>query len=333
MGKFDISRFAETLAVPESGTLQEIELSRLVPNPQNFYPAPQGKELDELIASILANGLLEPLTVVPAATRGKYRVISGHSRLTALQYAVQQNSRLKSVPCRVLPSLTEAQEMCAIIEANRQRVKSPALLAQEAKQLTELYRQRKASGEELPGRIRDRVAAALKVSPTKLGNVSAIENGLRLSALRDLWANGRIPENAALEIARLDRTEQKRLTDWVAFMGRPWTVDAVREFRETILSRGALEPIIVAPQESPAASASESPAPGWVPVQFVDGRETPPRAGEYWCNLGCGSSRIYTNAQWNAMLGRWEFLNGTEIDAECLGWYPLPPREEGADNA
>lgn len=78
---------------------------------------------------------------------------------------------------------------------------------------------------------------------------------------------------------------------------------------------------------NPAASAPEPPAEGWVPVQFADGRETPPRAGEYWCRLGCGSSKLYTNAQWNAMLGRWEFLNGTKVDAECLGWYPLPPRE------
>lgn len=327
MGKFDISRFAQTLAVPESGTLQEIELGRLVPNPQNFYPAPQGRELDELVASILANGLLEPLTVVPAATTGKYRVISGHSRLTALKYAVQQDARLKLVPCRVLPNLTEAQEMCALIEANRQRVKSPALLAQEAKQLTAMYQKRRDAGEDLPGRIRDRVAAALNVSPTKIGNVSAIENGLKLPALRDLWAKGSIPENAALEIARLDRAEQKRLTDWVTFMERPWTVEAVREFRETILSHGPLEPVIVTPPEPPAPSAPEPPAEGWVPIRFVDGRETPPRAGEYWCRLGCGSSQIYTNAQWNAVLGRWEFLNGTKIDAECLGWYPLPPRE------
>lgn len=329
MGKFDISRFADALAVPESGTLQEIELGRLVPNPQNFYPAPQGKELDELIASILANGLLEPLTVVPAATTGKYRVISGHSRLMALQYAVQQDARLKSVPCRVLPNLTEAQEMCAIIEANRQRVKSPALLAQEAKQLTELYRQRKASGEELPGRIRDRVAAALKVSPTKLGNVSAIENGLRLPALRDLWALGNIPEDAALEIARLDEDAQRTLHWWVTSGKKTWTVKTVREFRDL---RSPKPSTPVESPAAPAASAPEPPAEGWVPIQFVDGREAPPRAGEYWCRLGCGSSRIYTNAQWNAMLGRWEFLNGTGIDAECLGWYPLPPREEGADN-
>lgn len=83
---------------------------------------------------------------------------------------------------------------------------------------------------------------------------------------------------------------------------------------------------------NPAASAPEPPAEGWVPIRFVDGRETPPRAGEYWCRLDCGGSMIYTNAQWNDVLGRWEFLNGTKIDAECLGWYPLPPRVEGSDD-
>lgn len=326
MSKFDISKFAEGLSVPNSGTLREIELGKLVPNPQNFYPEPQGKELDELIASIRANGLLEPLTVVPAATEGKFRVISGHSRLTALHYAAEQDARFKLVPCRVLPSLTETQEMCAIIEANRQRVKSSALLAQEAKQLTELYRKRKEAGEELPGRIRDRVAAALKVSPTKLGNVSAIENGLRLPALRDLWANGNIPEDAALEIARLDEDMQRDLHRWATSGGKPWAVKTVREFCETILDAPQTRAAeVVAEPDVPKEDAPEMPD-GCGSAQFVDGRETPPHAGEYWCRFGCGDAEIYSSAVWDDALERWEFLNGTKVDAVCLGWYPLPER-------
>lgn len=320
MPKFDISKFAEGLSVPESGTLREIELKKLVPNPQNFYPEPQGSELDELIASLLANGLLEPLTVVPAATGGKYRLISGHSRLTALRYAVQQDARFERVPCRVLPPLTEAQELCALIEANRQRVKSSALLAQEAKQLTELYRKRREAGEELPGRLRARVAAALRVSPTKLGNVSAIENGLKFPALRDLWSLGTIPEDAALEIARMGEAEQTSFHWWVTRGGRPWTIKTVREFRDILHGKPR-----EAPAAAPAEAAPEMPA-GRVPVAFVDGREKPPRAGEYWCRMNCGGTDIYQSARWDAVLARWEFLNGVKIDAECLGWYPLPER-------
>lgn len=328
MGKFDISKFAEGLSVPDSGTLREIPLGKLVPNPQNFYPAPQGAELDELIASILANGLLEPLTVVPAATEGKYRVISGHSRLTALKYAAETDARLRSVPCRVLPTLTEAQELCALIEANRQRVKSSVLLAQEARELTELYRKRREAGEELPGRIRERVAATLKVSPTKLGNVSAIDNGLKLPALRDLWALGEIPEDAALEIARLDENEQSSLFGWVTTLKKPWAVKTVREFRNL---RSPKPLALVLSPAAAAASAPEPPAEGWVPAQFVDGRETPPRAGEYWCRFGDDSWASYTNAYWDAVLNRWTFLNGAKVDSKCLGWYPLPERVKMED--
>lgn len=329
MGKFDISKYAEGLSVPDSGTLREIPLGKLVPNPQNFYPAPQGKELDELIASILANGLLEPLTVVPAATEGEYRVISGHSRLTALRYAVETDARLKNVPCRVLPTLTEAQELCALIEANRQRVKSPALLAQEARQLTELYRKRKEAGEDLPGRIRERVAATLKVSPTKLGNVSAIDNGLKIPALRDLWALGGIPEDAALEIARVNIHEQRALHGWVTALKKPWTVKTVREYFEMLRGKppadGKLTRVTVADELHPAPTAL-----GALP-QFTDGHETPPRAGEYWCRFDCEGYESYSSARWDAVLARWEFLNGIKIDAKCLGWYPLPERVKKED--
>lgn len=362
MPKFDISKFAEGLSVPESGTLREIELKKLVPNPQNFYPEPQGSELDELIASLLANGLLEPLTVVPAATVGEYRLISGHSRLAALHYAVQQDARFERVPCRVLPPLTGEQELCALIEANRQRVKSSALLAQEAKLLTDLYRRRKEAGEELPGRIRARVAAALHVSPTKLGNVSAIENGLKFPALRDLWSLGNIPEDAALEIARLSEDNQHALHGWAVALKKPWTIKTVREFRDILHGRPRETPAAAPASAAPrgegscaqcraahpgcdaccekcvdhcnawqgcrrAEAAPEMPE-GWVPVAFVDGREKPPRAGEYWCRMNCGGTDIYQSARWDAVLARWEFLNGVEIDAECLGWYPLPKRVE-----
>lgn len=324
MGKFDISKFAEDMSVPDSGTMREIALSELIPNPNNFYPEPQGRELDELISSLLANGLLEPLTVVPAATKGKFRVISGHSRLTALRYAAQQDARLKVVPCRVLPPMSDAQEMCALIEANRQRIKSAALLAQEAKQLTELYRRRKEAGEELPGRIRDRVAAALKVSATKLGNVSAIENGLKLPALRDLWASGIIPEDAALEIARMNEGDQHELHVWVTELKKPWAVKTVREFLRSTSKMpapdGAASRVLIADEMHPAPET---------PPQFADGSSKPLWAGEYWLRLGCGDARIYTSGTWNAALEHWEFLNGTEIDAKCLGWYPLPERVKG----
>nr|DAK54130.1 MAG TPA: chromosome partitioning protein [Caudoviricetes sp.] len=235
-GKFDMSEFLTPVeGVPESGTTREIAVDDIVDNPRNFYPRPDNAALAELMESIRANGLLEPPTVVPD-TDGKYRLISGHSRMAALRLLAANRDeavakQFSTVLCRVLPAMTEEQELCAVIEANRQRVKSPALLTQEAERLTEMYVKRREAGEELPGRIRDRVAEAMQVNKTKLANLSAIKNGLKVPGIVARWEKQELPEAAALEIARMDIDTQYRLLDWIVDHSRTWSINNVREFR------------------------------------------------------------------------------------------------------
>lgn len=235
-GKFDMSEFlAPVEGVPESDTTREIAVEDIIDNPLNFYPKPDKGKLGELMDSIRANGMLEPPTVVPAGN-GKYRLISGHSRMEAVRNLASnadddEAKRFSAVLCRVLPDMTPEQEECAVIEANRQRVKSPALLAEEAERLTKIYIKRREAGEDLPGRIRDRVAEAMQVNKTKLANLSAIKRGLKVPGMVRKWEAGELPEAAALEIARMDDETQYRLLDWVIDNHRTWTINNVREFR------------------------------------------------------------------------------------------------------
>ena len=234
-GKFDMSEFLTPVeGVPESDTTREIAVDDILDNPLNFYPRPDNGKLAELMESIQANGMLEPPTVVPAKN-GKYRLISGHSRMNAVRLLAAYKDdtvaeRFQRVLCRVLPSMTLEQEECAVIEANRQRVKSPALLAEEAERLTKIYIKRREAGEDLPGRIRDRVAEAMQVNKTKLANLSAIKRGLKVPGIVRKWEAGDIPEAAALEIARMDDNTQYRLLDWMIYNGKPWTIKNVQEF-------------------------------------------------------------------------------------------------------
>lgn len=234
-GKFDMSEFLTPAeGVPESDTMREIAVDDILDNPLNFYPKPDKGKLGELMDSIRANGMLEPPTVVPAGN-GKYRLISGHSRMEAVRalsiYLDRQIAdRFQTVMCRVLPSMTPEQEECAVIEANRQRVKSPALLAEEAERLTKIYIKRREAGEELPGRIRDRVAEAMQVNKTKLANLSAIKNGLKVPGIVERWEKRELPEAAALEIARMDIDTQYRLFGWIIDKRKAWTIKNVQEF-------------------------------------------------------------------------------------------------------
>lgn len=230
---FDISRFAGTIAPvrPESDTIREIAIDMILDNPRNFYPAPDPKALAALEDSIRANGLLEPPTVIAAEDGTSYRLISGHSRMAVIRALhAKTPEQWETVSCRVLPTMSEEAEASAVIEANRQRVKSPALLAEEAEKLTELYIKRREAGEDLPGRIRDRVAEALQVKSTKIANVTAIKNGIKVPGIAERWKRDEIPEAAALMIARMDLEEQYRLLDWMIDKGRSCTINEVRKF-------------------------------------------------------------------------------------------------------
>ncbi|WP_455581188.1 ParB/RepB/Spo0J family partition protein [Dysosmobacter sp.] len=210
---------AQLRDVPESGTaeMQWIETERIVDNSLNFYPRPTNAALGELMESIEANGLLEPPTVIQNTGTLFYRLISGHSRMEAIRMLQSGNptdERWQKVLCRVLPQMDKDQELAAVIEANRQRIKSGALLAREAESLTAAYIRRREAGEDLPGRIRDRVAEALQINKTKLSNLKVIKEGLKVPGFHRLWEEEKITESAALEIARMDLDDQYRLLDW-----------------------------------------------------------------------------------------------------------------------
>lgn len=218
--------------VSESDTdMRWIETERILDNPLNFYPKPTNTQLAELMESIQANGLLEPPTVVPDGR--SYRLLSGHSRMEAVRVLRDQNPEepaYQKVLCRVMPSMDKDRELSAIIEANRQRIKSDALLAEEAKRLTEAYTKRREAGEDLPGRIRDRVAEAMQISKTKLANLNAIRNGIKVPGIMAKWERDEIPEAAALEIARLPVEAQYRLLDWVIDGHHSYSMRDVRQF-------------------------------------------------------------------------------------------------------
>lgn len=203
-----------------------IPLAQIHPNPRNFYP--RVENLEDLEESIQANGLLEPLTVVPDESGG-YRLISGHNRFAALR-RIHSAKYEDGVPCLVLPAMDAHVELAAIIEANRQRVKTQALLAEEAEKLTQAYMARKRAGENLPGRIRDRVAEAMQISKTKLANLNAIRNGIKVPGIMARWERDEIPEAAALEIARLPVEAQYRLLDWMIDGNHSYSMRDVKKF-------------------------------------------------------------------------------------------------------
>lgn len=305
-GKFDLGAYlAPEASVPDSGMTREIPVDDILDNPRNFYPRPDNNALGALMESIQANGLLEPPTVVPD-TDGKFRLISGHSRMAALRLLTANRDeavakQFASVLCRVLPAMTEEQEVCAVIEANRQRVKSNALLAQEAEKLKESYIRRKKAGEEFPVGLRDWVAKEMQINATKVGNLQVIKKGLKVPGIIARWESGELPEAAALEIARMDDETQYRLLDWMIDNHRSYTIRDVQEF---IKSREA------------TAQASEDEKYIELLTNIRNHLEQPLRE---CANRQAGILTLKKQFRWSGGAGSWGGYNGTSKGVELYG--------------
>lgn len=211
---FDItSLFGDAAAVSKSDTdrtVKMIDIDQLQANEKNFYKVGK-KDLDDLKSSIEISGILDPPSVCKA-DGDKYRIISGHRRCEAVRQLVKEGRKdLRMVPCFIRSPQSAEMEELELIWANAtSRVLSSPELAQQAARVEELLYQLKEQGVEFPGRMRDHVAQACKISRTKLANLHAIQTNLR-APLLDMWRKGTLNDAQALELSRLDGGLQDRL--------------------------------------------------------------------------------------------------------------------------
>ena len=232
---FDVSSiFAEELKkVSKSDTvrtLREVDVDDLIGNEGNFYSVDE-TALEELKNSIALSGIMDPPTVTEAGD-GKYRLISGHRRTAAVRALVAEGREdLRKVTVLVRSPSSAAMEELELIMANSTaRRLSSAEISEAAQRVERLLYELKEQGVEFPGRMRDHVAAACNVSRTKLANLKTIELNC-LSDFRKMWADGKIPDATALELARCDRAFQMRMRDAFWRMKTFPTASAIADLR------------------------------------------------------------------------------------------------------
>lgn len=209
--RFDLGAYLKR-AVPESGTgqpvLETVDIDRIQGDDRNFY---QLDGIEELAANIQLLGLQQP----PVVRRDGDRLVlvSGHRRLAALRLLVKEGAeQFRQVPVLIQERPgSEAMQELALIFANRdtRRMTSPEV-ARQAERVQELLYRLKDEGVEFPGRMRDHVAEACRVTRTRLGNLRVIRQGLA-GELLPLWEKGDISEDTALKLARLPGKYQQRI--------------------------------------------------------------------------------------------------------------------------
>ena len=191
--------------VSNSGTSREqilyIPLAELAEDPNNFY---QLTEIPALADNISLCGLQQPIRVRPFAD-GKYQIISGHRRRAALEMLVADGcEEWKEVPCiveekNVSPALQQLQLIFA--NANTRKMSS-AELSEQAEQVEKLLYQLKEEGYDFPGRMRDHVAEAVRVSKTKLARLKVIRENLA-PVWVDAYREEIVSESVAYQLAQL----------------------------------------------------------------------------------------------------------------------------------
>lgn len=191
--------------------IEYIDIGLLDGDPRNRRDL---RGLEELAANIELLGLRQPLRVRenPDAP-GRFIIVSGHRRRAALQRLVDDGeAEFARVPCiRDDPAQSSAlQELRLIFDNLDTQPYSSAEKAKLAARVEELLYLLKEEGLEFPGRMRDQVAAACKISAPKLARLKVIREKL-VPEYMGLFEKDKLPEQAAYALARLPEDFQKRL--------------------------------------------------------------------------------------------------------------------------
>lgn len=214
--KFDMGEFAKTLQqvdVSNSDTGREqieyIDIDQLDADEKNFYELPG---LEELAANIEFVGLQQPLRVRANPDQpGRFTIVSGHRRRAALKILVDAGrTELREIPCiRERPAGSVALQELRLIYANCDtRNLSSADLSKQAARVEELLYQLKEEGIDFPGRMRDHVAEACKVSKTKLARLKVIRKNL-IPEFSKHYEKGDLKESSAYTLAQHPAEVQK----------------------------------------------------------------------------------------------------------------------------
>ena len=219
MATFDLASVLKD-AGAQMGTGREqieyIDIDKIDADANNFYSM---NDIGALMANIELIGLQQPIRVRPNPdAQGRYIVVSGHRRLTAFRQLRDDKDggeRWASIPAIVEAGADSAdlQELRLIYANADTRKISDFELRKQAERVEELLYKLKEQGVEFPGRMRDHVAEACKISKSKLGRLKQIKDGLAPDIGLAYYETGALNEAAALELAKLPEDVQREIID------------------------------------------------------------------------------------------------------------------------
>ena len=188
-------------------SIKMINISELHDSPDNFFEV---NRIEELAEAVLAQGGVKENLIVRPLESGGYEIISGHRRKAAVQYLLDKGEDVsQKLPCLV-QDIDDSDKMMHLIMMNvSQRVLSDAEMFESYKKLKKLFEEKKALGEKF-GRMRDRIAEILNVSPAQVGKIENIKKNA-VPEVVEAVETGNMSLHTANEMAKLDEKEQREI--------------------------------------------------------------------------------------------------------------------------
>ena len=190
--------------------IKMIEIGKIKESMDNFYSL---SDIEILAEDIERQGLKHNLVVVEDSNEpDTYFIKSGHRRFTAIKQLVRENKySSKFVPCLVDGSKTKDENILDLIMLNATtRVMTDSELYKQYEVLKETLERLKADGLKVKGRLRDKVAEALNVSPAQVGKIENIKHNA-VEEVREAVKNGDMTIATADSIAKLPENEQAEI--------------------------------------------------------------------------------------------------------------------------
>ncbi len=165
----------------------------------------KGKDPDvsDLLPSIRSRGVLVPLLVRPNCSEGRFEIVAGRRRFTAVGVVAREGGAVRPIPCAILDEGDDADALEASMLENLARVRPDEVSQWEA--FVALVK---------TGRSVDDVADTFGFEPSAVKRILALGN--LLPRIRAHYRGGQIDVNTVRHLTLASKSQQKA---WLALFG------------------------------------------------------------------------------------------------------------------
>lgn len=191
--------------------IKMLDISEIMPNKDNFYAM---SDIELLAEDIERQDLKHNLVVAKDKDSGKYCLISGHRRLEAVKFLINEKRRSSTkVPCYICGEKTQAESRLDLIMLNAtQRKYTDKETLAEYEQLVKTLKELESEGKKISGRMRENIARILNVSNAQIAKIENIKNNA-VPAVEKAVKSGAMSISTANEVAKLAPETQKYIAE------------------------------------------------------------------------------------------------------------------------